>query len=238
MLVLEQLFVKIRRGMTFMNKRNLLELRDSIRRRGFWVDIVADEFVLDSWYPKSNFDELVSLLNQLRLSIQVGEKGIRVNSDSLPSNLLVQIETVLSEDVKHTNTRCEMPEFWMNNEENDLSILDLDRGIAALVFALNKVGYQTSMSCDGHGRREPNIWFNHQSYIEEINNLLVSASKENSFAYDWEIKKERIGFALTARKRLASEAWDVRKIQDDVFTFSSFILKENSLNNRKIEIGR
>jgi hypothetical protein len=221
-----------------MNKRNLLELRDSVRRRGFWVDIVDGEFVLDSWYSKFNFNELVGLFNQLSLSIEIGEKGIRVNSDSLPSNSLKAIETISNEDVKYTNTRNPMPVLWKYNERNDLTILDLDYGIAILVFALNKVGFQTSMSCDGHGRREPNIWFNHQSYIEELNGLIVSASKENSFAYDWEIKKERIGFALTARKRLASEAWDVRKIQDDVFTFSSFILKENSLNNRKIEIGR
>lgn len=221
-----------------MNKRNLLELRDSIRRRGFWVDIVNGELVLDSWYSQSNFNELVRLLSKLPLSIDIGEKGIRVKSDSLPSGLLDQIETASRKDVEFSNTRNLIPSLWKYNERNDLSILELDYGIAALVFALNKVGFQTSMSCDGHGRREANMWFNHREYITEISNLLSSASKENSFAYDWEIIKENVGFALTSRKRLANEAWDVSKIQDDVFTLSSFILKENSSNDRKIEIGR
>lgn len=208
-----------------MNKRNLLELRDSIRRRGFWVDIEEAEFVLDSWYSRSNFEELVSLLKLLPLSIEVGEKGIRVNSDSFPSGLLEQIETASREDVKYSNTGNLIPSLWEYNEGNDLSILELDYGIAALVFALNKVGFQTSMSCDGHGRKEANMWFNHREYITEISKLLSIASKENSFAYDWEVIKENVGFALTTRKRLANEAWDVSKIQDDVFTLSSFILK-------------
>lgn len=183
-----------------MNKRNLLELRDSIRRRGFWVDILDSELVLDSWYSKSNFEELVSLLNHLQLSIEVGEKGIRVNSDSLTSNLLKQIETTSKEDMMHNDPTILIPALWKYNERNDLSILDLDYGIAILVFALNKIGFQTSMSCDGHGRIEPNMWFNHQQYIEEMSNLLFVTSKENSFAYDWEVKNERVGFTLTARK--------------------------------------
>lgn len=222
-----------------MNKKVLLELRNSIRRRGFWVNLVDGEFVLDSWYSKSNFNELVRLLNQFPLSIEIGEKGIRVNSDSFPSGLLEQIETASREDVKYFNTgNLILPSLWKYNDRNDLSILELDYGIAALVFALNKVGFQTSMSCDGHGRKEANMWFNHQEYIKEMSHLLFLASKENSFAYDWEIKKENVGFALTTRKRLANEAWDVSKIQDDVLSLSSFILKEISLNDRKMEIGR
>lgn len=221
-----------------MNKKVLLELRNSIRRRGFWVDIVDGELVLDSWYSKSNFNELVRLLNQFQLSIEIGEKGIRVNSDSFPSGLLEQIETASRGDVKYSNTGNLIPSLWKDNNRNDLSILELDYGIAALVFALNKVEFQTSMSCDGHGRKEANMWFNHQEYMKEMSNLLSSASKENSFAYDWEIRKENVGFALTTRKRLANDAWDVSKIQDDVFTLSSFILKGISLANRKIEIGR
>ncbi|WP_338452551.1 hypothetical protein R4Z09_12125 [Niallia oryzisoli] len=220
-----------------MNKRNLLELRDSLRRRGFWVDIVEAEFVLDSWYSRSNFNELVRLLNQFPLSLEIGEKGIRINSDSLPSGLLKQIETASREDVKYSIKGNLIPSSWNYNERNDLAILELDYGIAALVFALNKVGFQTSMSCDGHGRKEANMWFNHLEYMKEISNLLFSASKENSFAYDWEIRKENVGFALATRKRLANEAWDVSKIQDDVFSLSNLILKEISLNNRKIEIG-
>lgn len=215
-----------------MNKRNLLELRDSIRRRGFWVDILDSELVLDSWYCKTNFEELVNLLNHLQLSIEVGEKGIRVNSDSLTSDLLKQIETTSREDMMHTDPTILIPALWKYNERNDLSILDLDYGIAILVFALNKIGFQTSMSCDGHGRNEPNMWFNHQQYIEEMSNLLFVTSKENSFAYDWEVKNERVGFILTARKRLAKDNWDVCKIQDDVLALTNSFLKlrETSMN--------
>lgn len=212
-----------------MNKRNLLELRDSIRRRGFWVDLVDGELILDSWYSQSNFNELVRLLTRLPLSIEIGEKGIRVTSDSLPSGLLNQIETASREDVEYSKSGNLIPPLWNDNEGNDLSILELDYGIAIMVFSLNKVGFQTSMSCDGHGRKEANMWFNHQEYITEISNLLSIASKENSFAYDWEIRKENVGFALTTRKRLANEAWDVGKIQDDVLSLSSFILKEKSV---------
>lgn len=211
-----------------MNKRNLLELRDSIRRRGFWVDIVDGELVLDSWYSKSNFNELVRLLNQFPLSIEIGEKGIRVKSDSLRPGLLDQIETASRKDVEYSNTGNLIPSLWKYNERNDLSILELDYGIAILVFALNKVGFQTSMSCDGHGRREPNIWFNHQRYIEEINRLMLSASKEYSFAYDWDIRKEGRRFEVTAVKRLANEQWDVRKVQDDVLSFSNFLVKRHT----------
>lgn len=215
--------------MTFMNKRNLLELRDSVRRRGFWVDIVDGELILDSWYSQSNFNELVRLLTKLPLSIEIGEKGIRATSDSLPSGLLNQIETASREDVEYSKSGNLIPPLWNDNEGNDLSLLELDYGIAIMVFSLNKVGFQTSMSCDGHGRKEANMWFNHQEYMKEMSNLLFLASKENSFAYDWEIRKENVGFALTTRKRLANEAWDVRKIQDDVLSLSSFILKEKSV---------
>lgn len=210
-----------------MNKKNLLELRDSIRRRGFWVDLLDGELVLDSWYSRNNFVELVHVLNQLSLSFEIGEKGIRVKSNSLPSNLLEQIEMILKEDLNHFIKGRETPKSWIYSEQNDLNILELDYGIATLVFALNKVGFETSMSCDGHGRREPNVWFNHQEYMEEIGNLLITVSNENSLAYDWELKKETVGFALTARKRLGKDKWDVRKIQDDVFAFSKFIIKKH-----------
>lgn len=214
--------------MNFMNKRSLLELRNCLRRRGFWVDIIEGEFVLDSWYSRSNFIELVRLLNQFPLSLEIGEKGIRINSDTFPSGLLEQIETASRKDVEYSNTGNLIPTSWKYNERNDLSILELDYGIAALVFALNKVGFQTSMSCDGHGRRAANIWFNHQEYMEEMGHLLLSASKENSFAYDWEMRKESVGFALTARKRLANEQWDVQKVQDDVLSLSNYLVKRHA----------
>lgn len=36
-----------------MKKRELVEISNSLRRRGFWVDIVEVETVLNDWYLRS-----------------------------------------------------------------------------------------------------------------------------------------------------------------------------------------
>lgn len=219
-----------------LKKKLLLELRNSLRRRGFWVDVVDKELVLDVWYSKSNFIEMVSLLTALQIGVSIGEQGIRLKPNTLVSDALFQqIEFFHRQGWNRFSVSRpqEVPAAWNHNPDNDLSILDLDSGIASLVFALNKVGLYTSMSCDGHGQREPNIWLRRQDYAETIQNILMEANQQVSFAYDWEIKKGYRNIVLTAKRRLSIDKWDVEKIQDDALALSEYIYKNYSASTGK-----
>lgn len=207
-----------------MKKRELIELRNSLRRRGFWGDIVEGELVLDSWFSRSNYYEMVSLLSSLEISLGTGNRGIHVKSkSSISDDIFVQIETTTRNEFGRYNGEIQLSMLFQGNSRNDLSTLEFDYGIASLVFSLNKVGLYTSMSCDGHGRGEAKIWFN-GNQIEEVRKLLEMASLETSFAYDWEVKKETVGFVLTGKRRLASDRWDGGKVQDDALAFSEYLI--------------
>jgi hypothetical protein len=207
-----------------MKKRELIELRNSLRRRGFWVDIVESELVLDSWYSRANYDEMVTLLSSLKVSLEAGNRGIRVISNSsIQDETLTQIETATRDNFREYNAEVQSPIRFQGSSINDLSISELDYGIASLVFSLNKVGLFTSMSCDGHGRQEAKLWFN-GNQMEKVQKLLGMASREISFAYDWEVKKESVGFVLIGRRRLASDHLDVGKVQDDALAISEYLI--------------
>ncbi|MBY0124408.1 hypothetical protein [Bacillus sp. S/N-304-OC-R1] len=211
-----------------MKKRELIELRNSLRRRGFWVDIVEGEFVLDSWFSRSNYYEMVSLLSSLKITLEAGNRGVRVKSNSsIPDEILSQIETATCDVFREYNTEVPLPILFQGISRNDLSISELDYGIASLVFSLNKVGLYTSMSCDGHGRQEAKMWFN-GNQMEEVRNLLEMAKREISFAYDWDVKKETVGFLLIGRRRSASDPLDVGKVQDDALAFSEYLINNCS----------
>ena len=207
-----------------MKKKHLIELRNSLRRRGFWVDVIDGELVLDRWYSKSNFYEMLNLLTSLQISIKIGEQGIRLEPNTLvPDEILNRIESFNRSEFRFILSSLKIPQRWSHNLNNDLSILEIDCGIASLVFALNKVGLYTSMSRDGHGQREPKIWLNGHAYIETIRKILMEANQEVSFAYDWEINKEGSSSVLTAKKRLSNDKWDVKKIQDDALALSEYL---------------
>ncbi|WP_223702723.1 hypothetical protein [Sutcliffiella deserti] len=211
-----------------MKKRHLIDLRNSLRRRGFWVDILEGELVLDSWFSSSNYFGMVSLLSSLELSLEVGNRGILVKSNSsIPDSILTKIETASYNDDLWYNRTIHLPMLFQESSRNGLPISHLDYGIACLVFSLNKVGLYTSMSCDGHGREAAKIWFNGDQ-LGEVQHLIKLASQEISFAYDWEVKKERVGFVLKGIKRLSSERWDVGKVQDDALAFSEFLINTYS----------
>lgn len=195
-----------------------------MRRRGFWVDVIDRELVLDQWYSKSNFCEMLELLTSLQISIQIGEQGIRLEPNTLvPDEIFNRIESFNRDDLRLIPISLTIPQGWSYNPNNDLSMLEIDCGIVSLVFALNKVDLYTSMSCDGHGQREPKIWFNGHAYIETIRKILMEANREVSFAYDWEIREEGSSSVLTAKKRLSNDKWDVKKIQDDALALSEYI---------------
>lgn len=212
-----------------MKKKHLIELRNSLRRRGFWVDVIDGELVLDRWYSKSNFCEMLDLLTSLQISIKIGEQGIRLEPNTLvPDEILNRIESFNRNELRFIPSSLTIPQRWSHNPNNDLSILEIDCGIASLVFALNKVDLYTSMSCDGHGQREPKIWLNGHAYIETIRKILMEANQEVSFAYDWEINKEGGSSVLTAKKRLSNDKWDVKKIQDDALALSEYLCNHYS----------
>ncbi len=208
-----------------MKKKHLIDLRNSLRRRGFWVDVVEGEIVLDRWFSERNYNEMLSLLMDLGISVEAGIRGIRVNS-SVSDELLLHIETSTREDFKWKNIpRVEL----VLDSINDIPIFELDYGIASLVFAFNKAKLYTCMSCDGHGRKAPRIWFNGHTRLEEVQQILEMAALETSFAYDWGIKKEGWGFILFATRRLANGMFDVSKVQDDAISLSEFIVNKYSI---------
>lgn len=212
-------------------KRNvLLDLRDSLRRRGFWVELVDHELVLDQWYSRHNFLELVTLLTAHQIPIKIGDRGLQLESNiALSDGTLRAIETSLRIILRVRLMfleRTDLIDKLYSSKPNDLSILELDRGIAPLVFAFNKLHLYTAMSCDGHGSESPKIWFNDIGMLKTVYSLISKARMNVSLAYDWETRRERRGFILTARKRISREPWIVSKIQDDAFTLSNFLLKE------------
>lgn len=171
---------------------------------------------------------MISLLSSHKVSLEAGNRGVRVKSNfSIPDNILIQIETAIGDDFRVLIDKDLLPKRFQDTSRNSLSIFELDYGIASLVFSLNKVGLYTSMSCDGHGRLEAKMWFN-GNQIEEIRELLVMANREISFAYNWDVKKEAVGFVLIGRRRLTSDQLDVGKVQDDAFAFSEYLINTYS----------
>ncbi|MCR6097767.1 hypothetical protein HXA31_00025 [Salipaludibacillus agaradhaerens] len=211
-----------------MKKRELVELKNSLRRRGFWVDIIKGELVLDSWYSRSNYYEMVSLLSSLGVSWESGNKGIRVNTNSsISDEVLFKIEIASRDNFRRPTHEVQLPRLFQASSRNDISISELDYGIASLVFSLNKVGIDTSMSCDGHGREDAKIWLT-GNQIELVEDLINSARREVSFAFDWEVVKKSRSLILTGKKRITSDNWDVSKVQDDSLAFSQYLTKTYS----------
>jgi hypothetical protein len=109
-----------------MKKKHLIDLRNSLRRRGFWVDIVEGELVLDSWFSSSNYYEMVSLLSSLKLPLEVGNRGIRFKSNSsIPDEILSKIETASHNDFDRYNREIHLQMLFQANSRNDLSISHL-----------------------------------------------------------------------------------------------------------------
>ncbi|MGD6961541.1 hypothetical protein ACQCVB_04985 [Fictibacillus phosphorivorans] len=210
-----------------MKKRQLIELRNSLRRRGFWIDIIEGELVLDRWFSQANYNEMLTLLTGFGISVEAGIRGIRVNTNSLVSEkLLLQVETAMKDDIERNVVRFTKPEFVILDGTNALEIFELDYGIASLVFSLNKVGLNTSMSCDGHGRVNPKIWFNGHDQLEEIRLILKKVNLYSSLAYDWDVKKDGNGIVLFGIQRLNADKFEVSKIQDDALSISEFLVNE------------
>lgn len=209
-----------------MQKKLLLAFRDVLRRRGFWVELTDGELVLDPWYSDVNFFEMTTILKVLRINFGIGKRGIRILPNAHVSDeIFRQIERFDREKwYSYGISRWqEVPAFWPHDSRNDIRIKELDRGIASLVFALNKAGLYTTMSCDGHGKRPPKIWMRRREDAGTIRDILTEAAQQASFAYDWKIKTENPNIVLTARKRLFADEWDVGKIQDDAVTLSEYI---------------
>lgn len=210
-----------------MKKRHLIELRNSLRRRGFWVDLVEGELVLDRWFSQANYNEMQTLLTGLGISVEAGIRGIRVGSNSSVSEeIFFQVETASRDAFERDVERFTTPELLILDATNNLEIFDLDYGIAALVFSFNKVGLNTSMSCDGHGRENPKIWFNGHDQLKEIRQILKKVNLDRSLAYDWEVKKDRSGIVLLGIKRLATDKFEVSKVQDDALAISEFLVNQ------------
>jgi hypothetical protein len=210
-----------------VEKRQLIELRNSLRRRGFWVDILEGELILDRWYSKSNYNEMLSLLTGIGIAVKAVRRGIRVDlSSSISEEILLQIETASRDDFECYVGRFPIPELLILDATNDLEIFELDYGIASLVFSLNKVGLSTSMSCDGHGRVNPKIWFNGHDQLEEMRLILKKVNLYSSLAYDWDVKMDGNGIVLFGIKRLDIDKFEVRKIQDDTLSISEFLVNK------------
>jgi YD repeat-containing protein len=94
-------------------------------------------------------------------------------------------------------------------------------GIAIILEAIRLLdnrqpqGRITEMSCDGHGKRAPHVWFACTWNAAWFELLLDSFLEQDLFHYQWFIEKGRSGsFSLTAQ-RFKKESWRLDHIQQD-----------------------
>lgn len=142
-------------------------------RHGFLVEEVHHNVFDCKRETEGNLAFLLECLDKLAVSFQVEGELLTIKSP-----VVSEKEWLAAADFKH---RGRSEGFWFRPGLDQPKVAELDTYIAGIVRQLNRLGYYTAGSCDGHDRRHPSIGFIKEVNVEEVMEILRVAGVPQIF---------------------------------------------------------
>ncbi|NHN34311.1 hypothetical protein [Paenibacillus agricola] len=103
-----------------------------------------------------------------------------------------------------------------------------------MVKMLSKAGILTEMSCDGHGRNAPKIWFAgawNAAWFEIVSCKVLGELKLH---YRWVVKEKGTSEHILTAKRTSPERWNLKLVQEDAMRIGTYLdMHAEELSNYK-----
>lgn len=195
---------------------NMELLVNALRTRGFFVTHLANRLILQPGSGRRDLSYLQMLFHALQIGAVYREDMIIMDDFHFTEDLAERISffRAYNQESWCPQHMRSWKSFIKRRHGYKLDALTLDAGVAYLVKMLSKASILTEMSCDGHGRRPPCIWFAggwNAAWFELISEKLLS---EEKLHYRWIVEEERSSPILTAKKS-GSESWNLALVQED-----------------------
>jgi len=214
---------------------NMELLTEALQARGFFVGLMENRLILQPGSGKGDLWFLRKLLSSLPIRASFYEEMVILDEVQFTEDLY---ERIAFFEAANQESHCPQhmrswKTFTKRRHGYKINALNLDAGVAYLVKQLSKAGILTEMSCDGHGRRAPKVWFAgawNAAWFEIAVGKLLS---EESLHYQWIVKEERGNQILTANNPLLRR-WNPAFVQEDAMKIGAY-LDQHEVANREIK---
>lgn len=141
-----------------------------IIRHGWKLEKLSENTFNCTGETKDNMDFLLEILDAQDVNYSFTNSILKLHSGPMTEEKWLQ--TVAFDNRGHSGT------FWFAPGEEEPSVKNLDAHIAGIVRQLNRLGYFTSSSCDGHDKRNANVTITKVAEIGELVNMLTAFGKK------------------------------------------------------------
>ncbi|MDN7247105.1 hypothetical protein [Planococcus shenhongbingii] len=216
------------------------KLAKAMKSRGFLISQESDSI----YFNKGNADEELSLVkemfNNIGANVVVEDRKIYVN-EPLTEEQLQRIiwYPARNHEAGGGSEWRSWKYFSRRNHGAKVNTFVLETGVAHLVKTLSAAGFSTNSSCDGHGRRSPNITFSGRLQATWFDILFQEAKAELKLDYDWEFKKNgAMDPKWIANTRTGK--WNLHTVLEDTGKIACYFFEhaEEISNTRKTIFGK
>jgi hypothetical protein len=219
--------------------RNMELLVEALRSRGYLIRYLGNRLILQPGSGKWELDLMKRMFEELQIEAKFSsEDTVIVGDFHFTEDMaeLVSMYRAFNQESWCPQHMRSWKTFVKRRHGYKLDTLTLDAGIAYMVKMLSKAGILTEMSCDGHGRKAPTIWFAgawNAAWFEVVSGKLLEGGGE--LHYRWVVEEEARGHILTAKK-VSTGKWSLKHIQEDTMRIGAYLDKhaeELSCSKRK-----
>ena len=205
----------------------------ALKLRGFLVDIRQDHIYFSKGNDASELPLLMNICKNLGLEVGFMDRCMYVTKDSLSVEALEKIiwfPAKNHEAFDNANWR-RWKYFVQRNHGPKVNTFCLETGVAALVKAMSAAGIATTMSCDGHGKSCPRIWFSSLANGIWFAIIFQEWLAKLELHYNWNIIKDREYLVFKAQRNFG-QTWDLRLVLEDTFRMASVLLENATVLSR------
>ncbi|MDF2788753.1 MAG: peptidase [Neobacillus sp.] len=149
-------------------------------RQGFMIEEVRPNVFNCLKETEENRAFLLESLAKLSVPYTWENALLNLNSPALPEEIWIKVV-----DYKY---RGHGGDLWFRPGVDQPKVKELDTYISGMVRQLNRLGFYTNMSCDGHERRMPLLGFIKEVDLEIVAELLLAAGVPRIHRKNREIK--------------------------------------------------
>ncbi|NOU96311.1 hypothetical protein GC093_24255 [Paenibacillus sp. LMG 31456] len=206
--------------------RNMERLTVALRRRGFFITYLENRLILHAGSGKWELLLLQRLFDALQIKAAFNKDSVIMDDEFYFTEAMA--EQVSFFGAYNQESQCPQhmrswKTFVKRRHGYKLDTLTLDAGVAYLVKMLSKTGILTEMSCDGHGKQAPTIWFAgawNAVWFEIVCGKLMA---EERLHYRWTVEEDRRGSHLLTAKKAPMEKWNLELVQKDALQIGAYL---------------
>ncbi|TVY08372.1 hypothetical protein [Paenibacillus cremeus] len=196
---------------------SMTRLVHALKTRGFHVGHLTNQLWLKGGSGRHDQRYLREVLGAAQIGFREQEEMFILESFLLTEEVIDRIEMYKA---YNQESWCPLElqswkAFTKRRHGLKLDTLTLDPGVSYLIKQLSHAGILTMMSCDGHGRSSPKIWFSglfSAAWFEIIINKLM---KLEGLHYTWIVEEDTRNYRILTARKLRGEQWDRRHVQED-----------------------